>query len=303
MHFDGGNTSTKLKVIEVKLAASVCCHMSLVAFDHVGELIREGGKGSILEDLKLHRTKLSRLADHVISPAFKKELKEDINGSRYSLLCDETTGVSTQMTLSLCIIFFSPKTEKIETAFLGLYPVIEATREKLFRIIQEALVEVGLVLPQCVVFGSDGASNMVGEYNSVWSRVKNESLNCILFTCVRHSLALCVQKAFEKLPSSLGYLLNEVAAWFSKSSIRREDYKQLFESMKEMDENAEETEETTSCTESGRLPFMKASTTRCLVRGKLIHNMINNWNCLRAYFTAVEISAGQGSCCKARYIK
>ena len=74
----------------------MCCHMSLVAFDHVGELIREGGKGNIIEDLKLHRTKLSRLADHVISPAFKKELKEDINGSRYSLLCDETTDVSTQ---------------------------------------------------------------------------------------------------------------------------------------------------------------------------------------------------------------
>ena len=157
------NTSTELKVIEVKLAASVCCHMSFVAFDHVGELIREGGKGSILEDLKLHRTKLSRLGDHVINPAFKKELKEDINGSRYSLLCDETTDVSTQKTLSLCIVYFSPKTEKIETAFLGLYPVIEATGEKLFRIIQEALVEVGLFLPQCVVVGSDGASNMVGE--------------------------------------------------------------------------------------------------------------------------------------------
>ena len=132
---------------------------------------------------------------------------------------------------------------------------------------------------------------------------KNESPNCILFKCVCHSLALCVQKDFDKLPSSLGYLLNEVAAWFSKSSIRHEDYKQLFESMKEMEENAEETEETTSCTESAKLPFMKASTTRWLVRGKLIQNMINNWDCLRAYFTAVEISAGQDSHCKARYIK
>ena len=94
-----------------------------------------------------------------------------------------------------------------------------------------------------------------------------------------------------------------MAAWISKRSIRREDYKHLFESMKEMEENAEETEETTSCAESARLPFMKASTTRWLVRGKLIQNMINNWNCLRAYFTVVEISAGQDSRCKARYIK
>lgn len=74
---------------------------------------------------------------------------------------------------------------------------------------------------------------MVGEHNSVWSRIKKESPNCVLNKCVCHSLALCVQKAFEVLPSNLGYLLIEIPAWFSHSTLRRKNYTKLFEALRE----------------------------------------------------------------------
>lgn len=53
----------------------------------------------------------------------------------------------------------------------------------------------------------------------------------VLMRCVCHSLALCIQKAFEKMPSSIGYLLAEIPRWFCKSPLGRHDYSQLFQGL------------------------------------------------------------------------
>ena len=77
---------------------------------------------------------------------------------------------------------------------------------------------------------------MSGNTNSVWARIKEESLNCVKVKCICHSLALCVQHAFDKLTANLGFLLSEIPKWFSKSCIRREAYKSLFNVMHPNDE-------------------------------------------------------------------
>lgn len=53
-----------------------------------------------------------------------------------------------------------------------------------------------------------------------------------LYTYEMHLLlALCVQHGFNKLPTNLGYLLEEIPAWFSQSTIRRDEYKVLHEEL------------------------------------------------------------------------
>ena len=69
---------------------------------------------------------------------------------------------------------------------------------------------------------------MIGEHNSLWSRIQAKSPHCVQVKRICYSLALCVQVAFNKLPSNLGFLLHEVPKWFSKSQVRRKAYKDLF---------------------------------------------------------------------------
>ena len=61
----------------------------------------------------------------------------------------------------------------------------------------------------------------------------------VLMKCVCHSLALCVQHAFEVMPSDVGYILSVVSSWFSNSDIRRMEYQSLFEAF-EIDDDANE---------------------------------------------------------------
>lgn len=47
----------EVKRAELEVALATCCHCSIVAIDHLGEVRRKNGKGSPLENIKLHRTK------------------------------------------------------------------------------------------------------------------------------------------------------------------------------------------------------------------------------------------------------
>ena len=180
----------------------------------------------------------------------------------------------------MCVRYFSEKEKTIIDDYLGLVKVVSTTGEDLFQAIKAKLNSHGLTFSQCIGYSSDGASNVIGCQNSVWSRIKAESPNCVLLRCTCHSLNLIVQHAFEVLPSSIGYLLSEVPAFFSRSTIRREEFKKLFDVM---DPNQERAGTPT--------PFQKFSVTRWLVRGKCLYNLLVNWHELKAFFSCAEQQA------------
>ena len=279
------------KKAEIELAVAVCCHCSVLTIDHLGDIISRNATGSPLENLRLHRTKCSKIISNIIGPVLKESLQEDIQEKKFSLLVDETTDVSSDKTMCICVRYCSEKEEKIMTRFLEIVLVTQTTGKALFNAVKLVLDRNGLNLSNCIGFGSDGARNMVGEKNSLWSRIRNESPNCAQMRCICHSLALCIQKGFDKLPSNLGYILSEVPKWFSKSALRRDNYKELFEVM---DPNCERT--------GTPNPFKKISATRWLVKGKVLYNILINWEELKAYFSCAEPTGKPDARFKARLI-
>ena len=202
--------SVAVKTAELEIATTVACHMAILAIDHLGEVVAKDGKGSCLQDLKLHRTKCRSLLMKVIAPTFKDQLKQDMSGQKYALLVDEATDLSVDKNLCLCVRYFSPNEKRIRTEYLDLIPVLETTGAALFAKVRQCLEENQLSIKDCIGFSSDGASNMVGNTNSLWSRLRGENPTMELVPCSCHSLHLCIQKAFEKMPSALGFLLEEV---------------------------------------------------------------------------------------------
>ena len=286
----GGN-QVALKTVELEIATTVACHMAILAVNHLGEVIARNGKGSCLQELKLHRTKCRSLLIKVIAPTFKEQLNEDLRGQKYALLVDEATDLSVDKNLCLCIRYFSPKEKRIRTEYLDLIPVLETTAAALFAKVKSCLEENNLSIMNCIGFSSDGASNMVGHTNSLWSRLRGENPDMELVPCSCHSLHLCIQKAFEKMPSALGFLLEEVPQWFSHSALRREEFRDL---VKIMDPNNEG--------DAGD-PFQKRSRTRWLATGPVASRILGNYYELLAYFSAVIPHAPQRCRMKAFLIK
>jgi hypothetical protein len=280
--------SDELKIADIELAVSIACHSALSTIDHLGEIVSRNAAGSKLENLKLHRRKCTKILTNVVAPALKEELIVDVKGRKFSVIVDETTDVSTTKQLCVLIRYYSQAEKKIVTAFVDLVSLVHACADDIFNAIKECLAGINLNLKDCVGYGSDGASVMVGEHDSVWTRILAVSPNCIKMTCICHSLALCVQHAFEKLPSSLGFLLAEIPKWFSKSTVRREAYETLYRLMSPDDDQAP--------------PFEKYSTTRWLVRGKVLFNILVNWEELKAYFMVAQPASTQSARYKARLL-
>ena len=281
----------EIKEAEIQIAVGIACHSAILAIDHLGEIMVQHGKGSILGEIQLHRTKCSQLLKNVVSPSLKHELQHDVQGKGFAVLIDESTDVAAKKNLCICIRYFSEKEMRVATAFVGMEEVVETSGERLFQAVKSGLQTVGLDFDSCFGFASDGASTMVGEWNSVWSRIRQASPNCVRMKCICHSLALCVQHAFEKMPSNLGFLLKEIPKWFSKSILRREAFKQL---ITVMDPNAEQ--------RGKPMPFQKMSATRWLVRGKVLFNILVNWEELKAYFLVEEPNCKSDVRYKARML-
>lgn len=61
-----------IKEMELQVALAVTCHTSIMAVDHLNEIMVKYGKGSRMEHMKLHRTKCSRLIEDMTVPAMFK---------------------------------------------------------------------------------------------------------------------------------------------------------------------------------------------------------------------------------------
>lgn len=163
------------------------------------------------------------------------------------------------------------------------------TGEALFTALVEILLTFDLKLEDIIGYASDGASNVSGENNSVWSRVRNASPGCVQMKCICHSLALVMEHSFEKIPSTIAFLISEIPGHFSNSTLRRDEFKELSSVM-----NPD------GCISPS--PFIKFSRTRWLARGKVLYNILVNWFELQAYFEAISRKAPANQRYKIRQI-
>ena len=90
-------------------------------------------------------------------------------------------------------------------------------------------------------------------------------------------------------PSTIQFLLTEIPAHFSMSSLRRDEFVQLFFTM-----NPDHQGVLTS--------FERFCKTRWLVRGKILYNILVNWEELLAYFQLIMDTAPPGQRMKMRQI-
>lgn len=181
--FGDSAEKTKVKEFEIKYSVAVACHSSVRSVDHFSDIIKEYGKKSPLENLKLHRTKGAKLITNVVAKSYNEKLIEELREVKFSLLIDESTDVSVSKLLCLCVKFYSAKENSVKTEFLALLQITSATGKALFEVISEYFAGIDISLSNCIGFSSDGANNVCGAHNSVLSRLRQVSPSVIYVKC------------------------------------------------------------------------------------------------------------------------
>lgn len=70
----------------------IAVHTSIKSIGHLGELLSLLGKGRKLENLRIHRTKCSKIIENVLASELIQDVKECKSG--YSLIVDESTDIT-----------------------------------------------------------------------------------------------------------------------------------------------------------------------------------------------------------------
>ena len=121
--------------------------------------------------------------------------------NKFSIIIDETTDVSTAKTCAVVVKYFYIDSECIQTRLLDLFDIYshsnneieESTGQHLFDIILKLLEKREIPLENLIGFAADGASNIMGQHNSLTSRLQAAAPGITIFKCACHSIHLCAE--------------------------------------------------------------------------------------------------------------
>lgn len=199
----------------------------------------ESGDTDLLTHLETAPKNCTMISPHIqnevieaIGSVIEKKIVERIKSSNfYSILCDETTDISTEEQMTVCIRYVDLTNFVIQEDFLGFVKITSTTGASIKNAIKQKLEELGLSLDNLRGQGYDGGSNMAGKNNGVQALILNEQPLAYYTHCFSHSLNLCITKACEV--SSIKHMMGvigTIASFFSASAKRADKLKSIIES-------------------------------------------------------------------------
>lgn len=181
----------------------------------------------MLQQLKLGATKCTNIIRQGLGYNFSKSLVETLKTTMFSIIPDETTDVSCEKQLALCVVYFDYEKLEVVTSFFDMVVVEKSDAESLYAAIKKCFEDKNIPLKNIVGFASDTCNVMFGEKHSVASRMKAEFPHISFIKCSCHMIHLCMSHACLKLSTRLEDLCRNIFSHFSRSSLRQHELKEF----------------------------------------------------------------------------
>lgn len=274
-----------VQIAEVKLSGFLVEHnLSFRTMDHMTELLKDIFPDSkIAQQISLKRTKATAIATAVIGETEKEALAAKLKQSKFSAISDESTDISTQKSSCIVVRFYDEKTKQIVSKFWELSKIFDssnpdlanegATGKNLFNSLMKSFEKESVPLTNLIGFAADGCSVMMGENNSVASRLKESCPGIIIMKCVCHSVHLCASQACKELPRRCEDLAREIYGFFKCSSKRQCQFAEFQEFLKLKPHK-----------------MLHPSQTRWLSLVAVVDRILEQWDALKLFFTNTWLS-------------
>lgn len=201
----------------------------------------------------------------------------DLRRNSFSIIIDETTDKSRNHILCVIAKYYDRLLGVMKTKIIDLINVygesgaIGETAEALYQRVLNTLTRLRIPHVNLIGFAADGCSTMMGDHNSVSSRIKRDFEGVIVYKCVCHSLHLAASWATKTLPRQLETLVRSIYAHFSLSPKRIHEFSELQVAL-DMDSHK----------------ILHPSQTRWLSMTNAIQRILEQWDALKIYFCSIE---------------
>lgn len=137
-------------------------------------------------------------------------LVKALRKSKFSLIIDETTDISTSKSLVMVARFYDTAAEKVCDKFLALIKIEDGTANGIFTSISNFFAENKIPGRNLIDFGADNAATMMGHKSGVQQKLLQFNPDLYVLGCTCHSLDLCSSAACLKLPDSVEELTRDI---------------------------------------------------------------------------------------------
>ncbi|XP_050710711.1 zinc finger protein 862-like [Eriocheir sinensis] len=259
---------------ELKMCAFIAEHnLPVSVMDHLpGFIANVCPDSKIASAVKCGRTKASAILGNVMGDAFLSEIVARLKDTKFSLIIDESTDLSTQKHLVLIARFYDLEVQKTCDHFLSLLEVTDCTAQGIFSSIVQFFDRHLIPMKNVIGFASDNASVMMGEKGGVMALLRKENPSLFVQGCVCHSIALCASNACGELPNRVEELARNIHTYIMNSPKRFTEY-----------------EEFQKFTEAPLHRILHPSFTRWLSLEEVVKRVLEQWPTLKLYFTSAAL--------------
>nr|CAI5854138.1 unnamed protein product [Callosobruchus analis] len=236
--------------------------------DHLPHLLRSiCSDSAIAKKIKCGPKKIKKVITNITGNSERERLIDFMKNNKFSLIADESTDRSNVKNLAL-VVRINCQNEIIKDYFLALIPVQDATGAALFEHIIDFFNNYKVPYKEnCIGFASDGTNNMMGQHNSLVSRLKEAIPNIFIMKCICHSFHLSASYASEKLPQEVEQLCRDIYNYFSNSPKRSGELREFQEYVN-----------------VSPLKMLHPAATRWLSLEAVVKRLLSQLNALRLYF-------------------
>lgn len=150
--------------------------------------IEEGARNASYVSPKIQNEIISICNKLILEKLIVRIKKAEI----FSVMCDETTDISTVEQMSLCVRIFDEKNFCVEDLFLQFIELSDVTGRGLAKTILETLTAMNLDISKIRGQGYDGAAAMSGRLNGVQAIIRETVPTAIFVHCSSHTLSLAI---------------------------------------------------------------------------------------------------------------
>ena len=196
--------------------------------NHLSDLVTDIFPDSkIASKFSSKHTKTRCIVKNVIATRFRHDIDNILKTTKFSIIIDESTDISSKKQLAIVVRFFCNQRNQVKSKFFKLIDVTKSDATTLTSALISLFEKKNISIENIIGFASDTTNVMFGEHHSVVSLLKQKIPNLFVMKCLCHSAHLCASHACEKLPRAVEDLICDVYSYFCHSAKRIAEFEQF----------------------------------------------------------------------------
>lgn len=259
--------NNRKKAAEIRYAAFIA--EKNISYQMAKEILiffQQIGKDShIVGSMSMGRRKCQKIISNVLCPVETNRVVDIIKNTKFTILIDETSYISTEKWMAFLVRYVDPETLDTHSQLVKLIDIDPKndSSDKLFDAFEKEMWSMQIPFSNIIAMSCNNAFAIMDKYSSFKTKLRRACQNLLTFSCPCHSVALIAYNACDKIPDYCEEFIKKVANYTHSNSKRLTIFEEFAESYQKTNRK-----------------ILKLSNTRWLSQLSIIEKLLQHWNAL-----------------------